>query len=102
MGEGDTLMIGKVVGPHGVKGLLKVVSHADSVSLFPTGKDLFLKNRNGVCQRFRISSCTRHKHLFLLALEGVGTIEVAEGQRGSHVCVDKAISPPVESGTYYH
>jgi len=101
MGEEDTLTIGKVVGPHGVKGVLKVLSHADSVAFFPTGKELCLKRRDGSCRSFGILSCTRHKRMFLLALEGITSIDVAEQWAGSHVCMEKASLPPVEPGTYY-
>lgn len=102
MGDGDTLTIGKVVGVHGIRGRLRVLSEADSVAFFPTGEDLFLDKGNGVCRRFRISSCTRHKRVFLLALEGVESIDAAEPWVRSRVRMNKATLPPVEPGTYYH
>jgi 16S rRNA processing protein RimM len=101
MVEEASLTIGKVVGLHGIKGLVKVRSDADSVAFFPIGEELCLKKRDGACQRFRISSCSRHKQVFLLGLEGIESIEAAQPWAESHVCIDESLLPPVEAGTYY-
>jgi len=101
MGEEEPLTIGKVVGLHGIKGLVKVRSDADSVAFFPIGEELCLKRRDGACQRFRISSCSRHKQVFLLGLEGIESIDAAQPWTESRVCIDESLLPPVEAGTYY-
>ena len=40
MGEDALIPIGKIVGTHGIKGHLKVISYGDSMDLFAPGKEL--------------------------------------------------------------
>jgi ribosomal 30S subunit maturation factor RimM len=40
MGEDAIIPIGKIVGTHGIKSHLKVISCGDSVDLFAPGKEL--------------------------------------------------------------
>ena len=101
MGEVDALTIGRIVGCHGVRGHLKVLSDADSVEFFPPGKELLLITENGASESYCISSCRRHKGLFLLALEGIESIDAAERWRGGEIQVGKETLPPVQPGTYY-
>ncbi len=101
MGEEGALTIGKVVGLHGIKGLVKVRSDADSVAFFSIGEEVCLKRRDGACQKFRISSCSRHKQVFLVGLEGIESIDAAQPWAESRVCIDESLLPPVEAGTYY-
>lgn len=101
MGKDDVLTIGRIVGCHGVRGQLKVLSDADSVEFFPPGKELLLIGGKGACESHRISSCRRHKGLFLLALEGIESIEAAQRWRGGRIQAGKDTLPPVQPGTYY-
>ncbi|MBW2264800.1 MAG: 16S rRNA processing protein RimM [Deltaproteobacteria bacterium] len=101
MGEDDRLTIGEIVGTHGIKGHLKVLSHADSVDFFPPGKPLVLKQEGGPSGQFPVVSCRQHKGVLLLALEGIESVDVAEQWRGAKIYVDKASLPPTEPGSFY-
>ncbi len=98
---GDHLTIGEIVGTHGIKGHLKVLSHADSVDFFPPGKHLVLKQEGEPSGRFQVISCRPHKGVLLIALKGIESVDVAERWRGARIRVDKESLPSAEPGSYY-
>lgn len=101
MGEHNRLTIGEIVGSHGIKGHLKVLSHADSFDFFPPGKRLLLEREGGPSGEFHVVSCRPHKGVLLISLKGIESVDVAEQWRGAQICVDKTSLPPAEPGSYY-
>ncbi|MBW1743630.1 MAG: 16S rRNA processing protein RimM [Deltaproteobacteria bacterium] len=101
MVEDALISIGKVVGTHGIKGYLKVISYAESTAPFADGKELALRQVGKPVARFRIESARPHKRGFLLALEGITSIDVAKEWVGYELCIDRATLPEPEQDTYY-
>ncbi len=101
MGEDARLPVGKIVGTHGIKGHLKVVSHADSIEVFAPGKELVLSRKGECCGKFCVVSARPHKRVILLALDGIASIEAAAQWIGCQLCVDEASLPQLEEGSYY-
>jgi 16S rRNA processing protein RimM len=101
MGEGAYITVGKIVGTHGIRGLLKVLSYAESLDVFAPGKTLALSRKGKPVGRFSVASSRRHKGVVLVAIEGISSIETAMAWIGCQVDVDKATLPPVEEGAYY-
>ncbi|MBW1859123.1 MAG: 16S rRNA processing protein RimM [Deltaproteobacteria bacterium] len=101
MAEDALISIGKVVGTHGIKGYLKVISYAESTAPFADGKQLALRQEGKPVARFRIESARPHKRGLLLALEGITSVGVAKEWVGYELCIDRAAFPEPEQGTYY-
>ena len=101
MGDDAYITVGKVVGTHGIKGYLKVLSYADSIDTFAPGKELGLIREGKYLGKLRVLSSRPHKRVILLALEGTDSIETAKEWIGCQVCVDKASLPQPEQGSYY-
>lgn len=93
--------IGKVTGVHGLSGMLKVASFAESVDTFRKGRSIVAKNEGeeGIC--YVILHASPHKHGVLLALEGVETREQAEDLVGKEILVDRDQLPEPEADTWY-
>ena len=85
----DLLLIGKVARPHGLKGLLRIVSYADSAETFLRAQEIFLESAQGRAVKYGIVSITPSKRFFLLHLEGLDSLEKAEAYRGGNIYIDK-------------
>ena len=101
MSEEALIPIGKVVGTHGIKGYLKVVSFAESAASFAPGRLLALRREGKTVATCTVTSASPHKGVILLALEGITSIDEAKGWIGSELCIDKTTLPDPEPGTYY-
>lgn len=100
--SGDALIpIGKIVGTHGIKGLLKVISFAESTGSFAPGRHVSLRRQGQPDAIHTIASSAPHKSVVLLALEGIASIEEAEAWIGADLCINKTSLPDLETGTYY-
>lgn len=101
MREDALLPIGKVVGTHGIKGYLKVFPYTESIDSFAPGKVLVLSREGESLATFRTESVRAHKRVFLLALEGIASIEAAEKWVGYQLCIYESSLPHPEEGSYY-
>jgi 16S rRNA processing protein RimM len=83
-----------------MKGYLKLFPPGSPELLAP-GKDLVLSREGKSLGTFRIRAARPHKGMVLLQLEGMETIEAAEGWIGCELLVDKASLPELEDGCFY-
>jgi len=100
--ESDYLLIGKIVGVHGLKGVLKIVSFVESMSFFAPESELFLKHA-GYDERTCVVKWSKpHKQRnVLLCLDGVDNCNQAEELIGYELFVENFDLPELEQGTYY-
>lgn len=101
MTAGSDLHIGKVVGVHGIKGYLKVLSYAESGEPFEPGRQLFVRQGGNRPETYTVRDCRQHKRLFRVAFEAVETREAAEALVGADLMVDRSALPEPEDGAWY-
>jgi 16S rRNA processing protein RimM len=98
----DFVVIGEIAKPHGVKGEMRVFSHADSLSLFSELPRVFLA-RGGRPKAYGVRAARPHKDFVLLTLEGVEDRDAAEALRGAEVRIPVDMLPePGEDELYQH
>lgn len=100
MTENDYILIGKIAGAHGVKGYLKMISYADSLSVFTPGSPLLFK-KSGKENIHTVKWVKPHKRSVLLCLKGVENRDQAELFAGSELFIEASLLPELEEGTYY-
>lgn len=89
---------GKIVGTHGVKGMVRVQPWSDSGDFLTQFKYFYL-DKNGE-NRLKAESVRPHGNIVLIAFKGVTCIEQAEALRGKVIYLDrKDISLP--EGRYF-
>lgn len=96
----NLLLIGEVIRPHGLDGVLRVRSHAQSEHTFLDAGSVFLKSDHLEPQKYRVISVKPHKKGFLIRLEGLNSLEEAEAYRGAHILIRKD-SLRRERGEYF-
>jgi 16S rRNA processing protein RimM len=95
------VLIGKIVGVHGVKGTSKIQSYAESLEIFRTGAILLIHRPDGIEQRYEIDWIKSHSRGALLALKEIVSCDQAKSLIGSEIYIEKAELPELAAGTYY-
>ncbi len=94
------LLVGKVIRPHGLGGLLRIWPYAGNNSSFLDAGTFFFKLSSGEIRKYSASSIRSHKNVFLMELEGLNSGDEAEKLRGAKIFVRKeALSR--EEGEYF-
>jgi len=95
------LSIGKIVGAHGIKGVVKVFSYAESANRYQSGMSLYLRDSRGSGFTVKILWAKPHSKTILLSLEGIADRSRAENLIGFDIFMDRALLEPLAKGTYY-
>ena len=99
--RGDLVLVGRVVGVHGIRGSLKVHSYAESLSVYEAEAGLRLAIPGGSVRTITVQRVQSHGRVLLMTLDGVAGRSQAESLIGSTLFVDKACLPVLEEDTYY-
>ena len=97
----DQIRIGKIVAAHGIRGVVKVFSYAESAQCYTEQETLLLVDPKGAEHRYKALWAKPHKNSLRMALEGVDTRNDAEALVGSTVWISKAGLPALDEDTYY-
>lgn len=95
------ILIGKIVGVHGVKGTVKVLSYAESPAVFHSGDTILLTPPGGREATCQITWVKPHNRLILMSLKGINSRDQAEPLREAGLYIEEARLPELEQGTYY-
>jgi len=85
----DLIVIGHVIRPHGVTGLLRIVSYAQSRETFLEAGSVFVKTANNELLEKEVDSIQPHGSFFLMRLSGLDSAEQAEAFRGAEILIAK-------------
>ncbi|MDA3895877.1 MAG: ribosome maturation factor RimM [Desulfobacteraceae bacterium] len=101
MDKDDTLLIGKIVGVHGMKGYLKVYSFDESIDLFAPGRQIRLKKSSGTVSTFTVKDVQSYKNVLRIVFEGMSDRTAAETLIGSELLLKRSELPEPEEGEWY-
>ena len=85
----DLILIGHVVRPQGLTGLLRIVSYAQSKETFLKAGSVFLETGQNELYERKVVSIRPHRSVFLLRLSGLNSIDQAEVFRGAGILIKK-------------
>ena len=101
MPEDGYLLIGKIAGAHGIRGDLKLLSYAESLSVFSQGSRILLKKGDQPGRFHIIDRVKPFKRHGLMTLKGVENRDQAESLAGLDVYMDAFFLPEPEEDAYY-
>ena len=96
------LLIGRVIGPHGVRGLLKIESYARSEDTLLRAGRIYLKQSPGKISEYEILSAVPRKGFSLIQLEGLDSRDQIESYRGAEILIRKAAVSRDENEYFWH
>lgn len=97
----ETLEIGVITKPHGIRGEVKVKLHFEGSDALDVASKVQLVHADGKRSWHGIDHARASGKGMLLALEGVATMNDAEALRGVTVHVLRSELPALEEGEYY-
>ncbi len=101
MNREETLEIGVVTKPHGIRGEVKVKLHFEESDALEVASKVALRHEDGRLSWHAVEHARAVSKGALVALEGVTTCNDAETLRGAKVLVLRSELPALEEGEYY-
>jgi len=93
----EYFQIGKIVRPHGVKGVVRAQTYTSNPNRFKSLKELSIEGTIYEAESIVIDS----DGFILIKLKGIDTMDAAEGLRGKSVVVKRNQLPKLPNGKYY-
>ena len=95
------IILGEIVSPHGIKGYVKVASHAESTKSFKRTETVYVRHRDGEDMTYRVEDINGRGSKVFIKFSGVDTRQDAETLVGSVILVDRGELPETDDGEYY-
>lgn len=100
-GRSDLVLLGKVVGTHGIKGQLRVAPFSGESETFLALDRVILKDASGKEETYAVSAAAAHGRKILLTLKGMGDINQAQHLVGREIYVQRSQLPPLAEDEFY-
>jgi len=97
----ELLVLGRVLGPWGLRGAVRVQVHAESRAVFSPGKLVVLRGPRGSSE-VRLTAVRPLRHLLAATFQGIDSRTAAEAVRGFEICIPRTAAPALPEATYYH
>lgn len=94
------ILIGKIVGPHGIKGTLKVKPYTDFLERFAENKIIKIKLENSLFE-FLIEKSFLHKNFVCLKLKGIENIDEAFKFKNCDIVIGEDELKKLQKDEYY-
>ena len=95
------MLIGEIVGVHGVKGVNKFRSYAQSLSLFEPGGAIAVRHRGGQEDNLEIKWVKPHTRTALISFKGINERQQAQTLIGAELFVPKDQLPELEEDSFF-
>ncbi|MBO7345919.1 MAG: 16S rRNA processing protein RimM [Clostridia bacterium] len=92
----QTLKIGLIVKPQGIRGELKIQPLTDDIARFKQLKEVIIDEKT-----YPVANCTLAGGTVFLSLFGIHDRNIAETFRGKFLCVTRENAVPLEEGRYF-
>jgi len=98
----EMVTIGRAIKPQGRRGEIVVEPLSDRPDRFTHLTHVFVPGEGGAARKVAVSSTWPHKGRVVVKLEGVDSIDAAEGYRGLELRISEADLAALPAGSYYH
>ena len=95
------MLIGKIVGIHGIKGTNKLRSYAESLSVFSPGRSILVRDLRGREASYEIDWVKPHTGTPLVSFKGIADRDQAKRLIGAELFIPQSELPELDEDTYY-
>ena len=95
------VLIGKIVGIHGIKGTNKFKSYAESLSVLNPGRSIFVYDNRNREINLELNWVKSHTGTPLISFKGVTDRDQAEALIGAEMFIPQTELPELDDDTYY-
>lgn len=96
----ELIKVGRIVGTHGLKGIVKVESMTDFPERFKTAQKLKISQGPGA-RDLTLETCNMHRGQLLMKFKEIETVEEAVKLRDKFISVTSDELYPLPDGSYY-
>jgi 16S rRNA processing protein RimM len=97
----ELVPVGKIIGTHGIKGLLKVYSYSGNIDSLQSAGTVFLKGKDCSVREYPIKIVAPHAGGFILGLADFTDINQVLSLNGSELCLKLSQLPSPDEDEYY-
>jgi 16S rRNA processing protein RimM len=97
----ELVPVGKIIGTHGIKGLLKVYSYSGNIHSLQSAEIVILKGVDGTLRDYSLKSVSAHAGGFLVGLDNFSDINQVLHLTGSELCLRRCQLPVPGEDEYY-
>jgi len=97
----DYVLIGEIIGTHGIKGASRFRSYAESLDIFEPGRLILVRELSGRETTREINWVKHHRRTPLLSFKEINDCNQAEVLIGAELFIPKAALPQLENGSFY-
>ena len=97
----ELVPVGKIIGTHGIKGLLKVYSYSGNIQSLQSTATVYLKDKNGGMCEHVIKTVAAHAGGFILGLDDFADINQVVQLNGSELYLKLSQLPAPDEDEYY-
>lgn len=94
--------MGKVLRPHGLRGVLRITLFSGSEKGLLDAKTVFLRTVSKGERKFTVKAVKAHKNIFLMEIEDLSSEDAAEAFRDADVLIKKDSLVREEDTFYWH
>ena len=95
-------LVGTIVGTFGNQGEVKVIPLIQPPDYLLEVNSIFIEDENSRRQEFIVRRAKRHKNFFILALEGIDNMNVAEDLQGLSIYIPSIEFKELKKNEYYY
>lgn len=95
------VLIGEIIGTHGIKGITKFRSYAESLEVFEAGSAILVRESSGRETSREINWVQHHGRTPLLSFKEINSRSQAEALVGAALFLPKAALPQLDNGNFY-
>lgn len=99
--QDELVLVGKIVGTHGIKGLLKVYSYSGNIESLQSAGTVFLKDSKGALSEHVIRSVSAHAGGFIVGLDDFADINLVLPLNGCELYLKLSQLPVPDEDEYY-
>jgi len=100
--DADSVTIGIVLRPHGIRGEVVVEPLTDNENRFASLDEVRVVRPSGASSRLKVGSMFPHKGRLVIRFEGITSMDEAESLRAAELRIPVAALPSLPEGSYYH
>jgi 16S rRNA processing protein RimM len=95
------VLIGKIIGIHGIKGTNKLRSYAESLSVFSPDRSILVRDLSGWEASYEIHWVKPHTGTPLVSFKGITNRDQAKTLIGAELFIPQSELPELDEDTYY-
>jgi len=99
--QDELIAVGKIIGTHGIKGMLKLYSYSGNLDTLQKSDIVTLKSPTGKLQEMHLETAAHHGGKFILHFSGYDNIDQALPLVGNEICLLRSRLPKPDEDEYY-